>query len=127
MVFSSCQMVAIFHLGIFYLLISVEVVKKIRGELEIDSVRLESILTDLYVSVMVQLIGVKQHHDSDRNQANKSKMSTKPLSPKRNTTMFDISLSGVAEGDKEEPLTTLRVTLGAIEGELPVAAHSLHD
>ncbi|KAK6012855.1 hypothetical protein OSTOST_21967, partial [Ostertagia ostertagi] len=118
-----------------------------------------SILTDLYVSVMVQLIGVKQQHDSDRNQVNKSKKHIKSLSPKRNATMFDISLrkaslalmesdnakqnmhivnctlhesnarlsSGVADGENEEPLTTLRVTLGAIEGELPVAAHSLHD
>ncbi|XGW26571.1 hypothetical protein V3C99_007295 [Haemonchus contortus] len=133
--------------------------KKIRGELEIDSVRLESILTDLYVSMMVQLIGVKQYHDSDRNHGSKSKKNIKTLLSKRHATMFDISLrkaslalmesdnakqnmhivnctlhessarlsSGVAEGEKDEPLTTLRVSLGAIEGELPVAAHSLHD
>ncbi|KAK5982618.1 hypothetical protein GCK32_004239 [Trichostrongylus colubriformis] len=134
------------------------VIKKVRGELEIDSVRLESILTDLYVSVMVQQIGIKQHHDSDHS-GNKSKKNVKSVTPSNNATMFDISLrkaslalmesdsakqnmhivnctlhessarlsSGVADGDNQEPLTTLRVTLGAIEGELPVAAHSLHD
>ncbi|KAK6060829.1 hypothetical protein COOONC_01508 [Cooperia oncophora] len=69
-----------------------DVVKKIRGELEIDSVRLESILTDLYVSVMVQLIGVKQHHDSDRNYVNKSRKQAKASTPKRHASMFDISL-----------------------------------
>ncbi|KAJ1353024.1 hypothetical protein KIN20_009564 [Parelaphostrongylus tenuis] len=36
----------------------------IHGEVEIDSIRLESILTDLYVSLMVQLAEVVQHYNS---------------------------------------------------------------
>lgn len=67
-------------------------VKKIRGEIEIDSVRLESILTDLYVSVMIQLIGVKQHHDSDRDQANRSRTSEQSTPKRFVTSMFDMSL-----------------------------------
>lgn len=136
-----------------------DVVKKIRGEIEIDSVRLESILTDLYVSVMIQLIGVKQHHDSDRDQANRSRTSEQSTPKRFVTSMFDMSLrkaslalmesdnskqnmhivnctlhessarlmNQYSEFPSNEPVTSLRVSLGVIEGELPVAAHSLHD
>ncbi|WKY07937.1 hypothetical protein Q1695_007437 [Nippostrongylus brasiliensis] len=103
-----------------------DVVKKIRGEIEIDSVRLESILTDLYVSMMIQLIGIKQHHDSDNGES-KSSTVVKPTMKHQMVSMLDMSLQQVAGVSASEPLTSLRVSLGSIEGELPVAAHSLHD
>ncbi|ETN70265.1 hypothetical protein NECAME_04955 [Necator americanus] len=48
-----------------------DVLMKIFGELEIDSVRLESILTDLYVSLMVQLIEITQQHNPAFEHAQK--------------------------------------------------------
>ncbi|VDL79725.1 unnamed protein product [Nippostrongylus brasiliensis] len=68
-----------------------DVVKKIRGEIEIDSVRLESILTDLYVSMMIQLIGIKQHHDSDNGES-KSSTVVKPTTKHQMVSMLDMSL-----------------------------------
>ncbi|VDM68562.1 unnamed protein product [Strongylus vulgaris] len=48
-----------------------DVLTKIIGDLTIDSVRLESILTDLYVSLMVQLIEVTQQHNPNYERGSK--------------------------------------------------------
>ncbi|EPB75014.1 hypothetical protein ANCCEY_05883 [Ancylostoma ceylanicum] len=134
------------------------VLMKINGELEVDSVRLESILTDLYVSLMVQLIELTQRHNPNYEYGSKipgqtSQKNTGPAdmvdmklrkaslalmesdNSKQNTHIVNCTLHEStakltrrpAESSADEPLTTLNISLGAIEGELPMAAHSLHD
>ncbi|KAL6737884.1 hypothetical protein Aduo_011490 [Ancylostoma duodenale] len=137
-----------------------DVLMKIDGELEVDSVRLESILTDLYVSLMVQLIELTQRHNPNyehgSNVSQPGQSSRKGTGPadmvdmklrkaslalmesdnsKQNTHIVNCTLHESTakltrrprESSADEPLTTLSISLGAIEGELPMAAHSLHD
>ncbi|KAE9416671.1 hypothetical protein Angca_002636, partial [Angiostrongylus cantonensis] len=135
-----------------------DVLTTVHGEVEIDSVRLESILTDLYVSLMVQLAEVMQHYNSmhnlnalrdgtesvvhkSRSPANIVDMKIRKAcltlmdNSKQNMHILNCTLhesnakltrqSGITS--TIEPLIALRISLGAIEGELPMAAHSLHD
>ncbi|CAJ0604609.1 unnamed protein product [Cylicocyclus nassatus] len=135
-----------------------DVLTKIVGNVAIDSIRLESILTDLYVSLMVQLIEVTQQHNPSYERSTKILSANQTLqklpadvidmklrkaslalmeseNAKQNTHIVNCTLhestskltrrSG--DANSEEPLTTLHIMLGSIEGELPMAAHSLHD
>uniref|UniRef100_A0A1I7W8Z4 Protein kinase domain-containing protein n=1 Tax=Heterorhabditis bacteriophora TaxID=37862 RepID=A0A1I7W8Z4_HETBA len=128
-----------------------DVMMAVSGHLSIDSIRLESILTDLYVSLMIQMIELTQDHNicgrrsvvnqdfdtfhvklrkaslalMESDNLNQNLHIINCLLHESSAVLHSIVTSG--EIHDQKVATTLRINLGAIEGELPMAAHSLHD
>lgn len=63
---------------------------KIAGELEVDSIRLESILTDLYVSLMVQLIELTQLQNPSYEYGSKVSQPSQTSQSQKSSTAADM-------------------------------------
>ncbi|CAI4230279.1 unnamed protein product [Auanema sp. JU1783] len=126
----------------------------VHGALNVDAVKLESQLTDLYISFDMRTIELTQQHNPSNREAHpqevdilkfslrKAKLNireaillngkmqeSKPIlhcGLKESVAKLDRKLL-VLDGRDPKSDTSLFIALGAIDGELPMVARSLHD